>query len=402
LKILKDSGIYLIGEIFSKAIPFFLLPYLTRKLGPAGYGELANMQAYIVLAIVFVGLSQEGAVARFFYFYGKRSIGLIVSTGMIFSLLITAPFIVYGFLYDDLIVVFIALTALSQTLLAVQLTLRQCQKKARDYAVIQLLNGIVIALVTISLFELLTPTFEYYVLAIILANLTSFLIGLFLYKKNNSIKLSFSINKRKLGCLYLFSFGIPLILHHLSFFMKGQIDRIFIYEHFSAEELGVYAVGFQLASVFSVLLMAVNKAVVPFIYENLKTNKIQLTNIMSWFKLSLFMVLIPSIVAFIIPEYIYIYILGNEFAASKYFTVIFLLGLGLNIPYLILVNYLFYHGKNKLIAYSSLASSLIYIIFAYFFVFNSLNLVPFSLIISNAFLILLLYLVIRYSKFAKQ
>ena len=30
---LKDSAIYLIGEVFSKALPFLLIPYLSRKLG---------------------------------------------------------------------------------------------------------------------------------------------------------------------------------------------------------------------------------------------------------------------------------------------------------------------------------------------------------------------------------
>ena len=41
MKILKDSAVYLLGELFAKALPFLLLPYLTRKLGAAGFGELS-------------------------------------------------------------------------------------------------------------------------------------------------------------------------------------------------------------------------------------------------------------------------------------------------------------------------------------------------------------------------
>ena len=41
MKLLKDSLIYLLGELAAKALPFLLLPYLTRKFGAAGYGDLS-------------------------------------------------------------------------------------------------------------------------------------------------------------------------------------------------------------------------------------------------------------------------------------------------------------------------------------------------------------------------
>ena len=81
MKALKDSAIYLIGELTSRAMPFLLLPYLSRKLGPEGFGELAYYQTFLVLFFLIVGLSQEGAVTRYFYVYGKRSLNLVVNTG---------------------------------------------------------------------------------------------------------------------------------------------------------------------------------------------------------------------------------------------------------------------------------------------------------------------------------
>lgn len=77
--IIKDSVIYLAGELISKAFPFLLLPYLSRKLGVDGFGELSYYQTYLTLFIVFLGLSQEGAVVRYFYVYGKRSLNLVVN-----------------------------------------------------------------------------------------------------------------------------------------------------------------------------------------------------------------------------------------------------------------------------------------------------------------------------------
>ncbi len=71
MALVKDSAIYLAGEILSKAIPFMLIPYLSRKLGVDGYGELSYYQTYIALFVIFLGLSQDGAIARYFYFYGN-------------------------------------------------------------------------------------------------------------------------------------------------------------------------------------------------------------------------------------------------------------------------------------------------------------------------------------------
>ncbi len=53
MKILKDSFIYLFGELFAKALPFLLLPYLTRKLGVAGFGELSFYQTVFSLLVIF-------------------------------------------------------------------------------------------------------------------------------------------------------------------------------------------------------------------------------------------------------------------------------------------------------------------------------------------------------------
>lgn len=59
-----------------------------RKLGPEGFGELSYYLATALLGI-FIGLSQEGAVARYFYFYGKRALNSVVKAGYIYNIFIS-------------------------------------------------------------------------------------------------------------------------------------------------------------------------------------------------------------------------------------------------------------------------------------------------------------------------
>lgn len=74
--------------------------------------------------------------------------------------------------------------------------------------------------------------------------------------------------------MYLFGFGIPLILHHSSIFLKGQLDRVFIYHKFSEEDLGLYAMGAQIAMILAIVVQALNKATLPYFYEALKQKKL--------------------------------------------------------------------------------------------------------------------------------
>ena len=64
MSLIKDSSIYLIGELSAKCVPFLLLPYLSRKLGVEGFGELSYCQTFLALFVIFIGLSQDVGVHK--------------------------------------------------------------------------------------------------------------------------------------------------------------------------------------------------------------------------------------------------------------------------------------------------------------------------------------------------
>ena len=100
---------------------------------------------------------------------------------------------------------------------------------------------------------------------------------------------------------------------------------------------------------------------------------------------------LPSILAYILPNAVYTWFLGSHFGPSRYYVVFYLLGFGLNLPYLLLVNYFFYHGKNTLISKFTIFSSLVYLILLALLTQLSLRYVPSALIMSNIILIVLLW-----------
>ncbi|OOR98187.1 flippase [Haemophilus paracuniculus] len=396
MKAIKDSVIYLGGELLSKSIPFLMLPYLSRKLGVAGYGELSYYQTFLALFVIIVGLSQEGAVARYFYFYGKRSLNLIVNTGYAYTAVVGSLILLGCWIFQAEIIAYLAISAIFQSFLGVQLSVRQCQKQAIPYAVIQLLLSLFSVAITVLMLEFYqTDLVEKRILAILFSNLIVFSIAYFLYSRKLPKKKSYSIKQYKTSLFYLFSFGLPLLLHHASLYLKGQLDRIFIYHQFSEIDLGLYAMGAQIAAVLMILIQAVNKAMIPYLYEGLKTKKISRNKVYQWAIYALLFVPIPAFIMWLIPESVVVWLLGEQFVGTKYFIVLFLISTTLAIPYLVLVNYLFYYGKNKLISICSVISTIIYVVSLMILANTQIDYVPYASIIGAISLLPMLYIMTR-------
>ncbi|QDK99221.1 oligosaccharide flippase family protein [Acinetobacter tandoii] len=399
MKVLKDSFIYLIGELFAKSLPFLMLPYLTRKLGPEGFGELSYYLTMLALFGIFVGLSQDGAVTRYFYFYGKKALNTVVKAGYLFNILISSILLLICWWLKAEIMAYIVLATMFQSFINVQLALRQCQKQPLKYITIQIILSLSNVFFTVAALEYFTQDLvAYRILAIVAANLATFVIASLvlgdLFK--NEYKLTW--NRLRLGLLYVFSFGLPLILHQSSFFIKGQLDRIFIYQQYSKAELGVYSAGVQVAAVLPIVLMALNKAIVPYYYQGLKEKSLTVEKIKKYTLMSLPICLLPALVGWLLPEQVYMWFLGQGYSDSKYYVVMYLLGFGANLPYLLLVNYFFYYGRNLLISKVTFLSSLVYILALLLLVKISIQSIPFSLLVSNIVLIISLWLVVKYVK----
>ncbi|WP_338560582.1 oligosaccharide flippase family protein [Acinetobacter sp. KS-LM10] len=399
MRILKDSAIYLIGELFAKSLPFLMLPYLTRKLGPDGFGELSYYLTILALFSIFIGLSQEGAVTRYFYFYGNKAIDLIVKAGYLYNIIFSCVCLIVAWMLKSEIIAYITLIATFNSFLSVQLALRQAQKQPVPYIIIQFLSSISLIVLTVIMLEYVAgDQVVNRLVALLWSSALVFFVTYLFINKSFKISRKFSLKNYKSSLFYIFSFGIPLILHQLSFFMKGQVDRIFIYKLYAPAELGVYSAGVQIASVLTIFFMALNKAIVPYYYERLKNKKLTIEKIKKYTLTSLIFISLPALFCYFLPNTLFIWFLGKGFGDSQFYTVLFLIGYGLTLPYLLLVNYLFFYGKNKLIASVTFSTSVVYIMLLAFLSEISIKYIPFSLILSNLLMVVVLWVILSKSQ----
>ncbi|MCQ6644868.1 oligosaccharide flippase family protein [Escherichia coli] len=94
MNFLKNSSIYLAANILNAAIPFILIPILTRYLTIEEYGQIAMFQMLITGLSTFIGLNTVGAANRKYFddinheelkkFNGSCAQILIISSALCF------------------------------------------------------------------------------------------------------------------------------------------------------------------------------------------------------------------------------------------------------------------------------------------------------------------------------
>ena len=72
LQLFKNSLIYLLSGVAGKAVPFLLLPVLTRYLTPSEFGLVAIFQLGIQLSQAVSGLSLNVNIPRYFFRVTKK------------------------------------------------------------------------------------------------------------------------------------------------------------------------------------------------------------------------------------------------------------------------------------------------------------------------------------------
>ena len=393
--LLKDSLIYVVGEMTANAVPFLLLPYLTRVLGTTGFGDLSYYLSLTAFILIAMSLSQNGALTRYFYVYGRHGLGNILLAGGLYSVGVLLIGTVISWLLHSELLFYCFFTAFLQTLIQNQLALRQCQKRPFSYLTIQLGLALGNLLWTVLIFQFFagdtTDKVAQRLIAIILAHGFTFVVALAWAKYQFAIKFRFTPKRLKLGLGYILTLGLPLLLHGLSYTIKGQLDRVLIHERFSSHELGVYSAGVQVASSLTIVIMAVNSALVPHLYERLKSQRMTVMQLHRLFWLSLMVPVILTAMAWAMPSSLVAWLLGADFAQSQYYVVMFILAFSLIIPYLLLVNFLFYHAKSAQISLCSVISTVVYLLALWVLSGVSLAVVPYATIISGVVILPLLY-----------
>lgn len=269
----KDALVYGAATVLSRATSLIVVPIYTRFLSPADYGviDLLTIAGNLILLTVALEISQ--AVARFLPESGDADKVAVASTALLFS---GGAYALFG------IVGLLAAPEISAWLLdgaAGDLTVRLAVVGTCLNGIFQLTSGVLRFQLRASRFAIasLSSSLIAIVVGVVLvaiadAGVDGFFVGQILGGTVGvALTLAFSrslyrptFHGARLRSMLRFS--TPLVPSSIGVFVFLFVDRLAISQLMSVSDVGVFGVGYRLASAVTLLSFGAQMAVTPLVY----------------------------------------------------------------------------------------------------------------------------------------
>ena len=275
---IRDSLIYTIPYVISRAFSIFLIPLYTRVMSPADYGSLDMILMFSSFAGVTISLEIAQAVARFFpdeKTTDRKNI--IFSTAFFFVIATNTLFCAACLLWSG---------KLSELIIGrrgTETTFYSCiiyiwgtnvfyflqnqlrwQLKSREYAMVSLISSLIMASVSVYFAYILKLGLIGVLTGMITGSIAGLLIDIFLLRKSFCLKFNKSYFKEMLA------FSIPLVPSGISVFLSLYIDRLMIKNYLGLEEVGIYGIACRISSIVGLVMAGIQSALTPLIYNHYK------------------------------------------------------------------------------------------------------------------------------------
>lgn len=363
----KNSGIYTLSSLLNAAIPFALLPYLTRVLTVEDYGILTIFMLVQSFLGPFVSVNANAALSRKYFSLSSTEFRAFLANVFFVQLISTfvtlmLVVIFINFLMDvtqinQKFLIFAVFAASGQFVVTSIQTIYQVQNKPVTYGILQVLLTLINLGLTFFLVSRLQYSAEGRILAITLAYILSAVLYIIWIIRKGLIQIS--IKKRYLK--YLLSFGLPLIPHVIGGIVLGLADRLMINKLDSSYEAGIFGVAVQLCSAVTIILSAFNAAFIPWLFSRLKlSDKSVNLKIVKLTYLGFLVIALGTFIYSLMLPWMIDFIAGEKYVESQKYINWILIGLCFNGFYILVSNYIFYAEKTHLLAISTFCCAIIY------------------------------------------
>jgi len=275
---LKDSAIYTVSTVLARGIGIFLIPIYTRMFSPTDYGVIDILAVVASLVNLTIALEISQAVARYFpdvkTVEEKRA---FASTALWFTIIVNCIFLIVVQYYCNTIGPLVLGSLYNETLFRVALfsmatsgifNILQMQLRFQLQSFQYALVSIITLLVSVFVILVLIFVAKWGLISVFIGQLVGNVIGALASYRfgGKSYALVFDTNKLK----QMLAFSAPLVPSSIGVFIAVYIDRIAIKELMTMADVGLYGIAYRIASMVSLIMVGVNSALMPLVYNNYK------------------------------------------------------------------------------------------------------------------------------------
>lgn len=374
-KILKNTFIYSIGEIFPKMISFLLLPIFTNYLSTEDYGIISYTNSIMFFLLVISSLALNTYLLREYYNIEseeerKNVIGNVFSTILVFNILLLIVSFVLGPIlikFFNLKIPFYPYFSLSllnnffEVLSIIPLVIFRVKENAIGYVLVNSARAALIFLVTYLLIANLDMGVLGNFYGRLIINGIFSLIYFFIVLKNSKLNLNLVILKKAL------KFSLPLIPGSIGFLLMSMSDRIILERYVSLSDLGIYSVAYTIAFSLSIVIQGGYRSFEPEIYKEYGKDTFDLF-IKKLHGLFMLVVFVLAIGLTLFSKELLIIMTKGDFVKGYVLIPIILIGVVATAQNAILGSILIAENKTKISSYATIAGGAISIIFNLFLI----------------------------------
>ena len=359
----RSALIYMIANVANAAVPFLLLPILTRVLSPLDYGLVAMFGLTLNALNAIVGLNAGSAVTvRYFRLPPERLRVYVGNTLFILfgsTLMVLVGVIAIGqqaSAVTQLPLPYLGwaiLASVCQFMTALRLTLWQVSGKAKRYGMFQVVQSIVNAVGSLVLVLLLHLSWQGRIFAQTATGAIFATLAIASLIRARAISFSFNAD----DLTDALRFGVPLIPHIGGALLIAAADRVLIAHMLSLADAGIYVVGAQIGLALSLLTDAFNRAYAPWMYSELAKGDPERDRAIvrgTYVYCGVVLLLALAIGAF--APIVVSFCVGPKFAAASSLVLFISLGYAFGGMYYMVTNYVFYTGKTGRLALVTLSA----------------------------------------------
>ncbi len=374
-QLFRTASVYTSGNFVNSAIPFLLVPILTRYLTPRDYGIVAMFWVLTPIAAAFTGLSVDTAIGRQYFerttddlprYIANCLYILVTSTavvGLLFFLL-SGPISTYsgipsGWLWAVLVI------SSCQYIYQIRLTLWRAAGKPLPFSLFQIGHTSLNLGLSIALVVFLGMKWQ----GRIVAQVVTFVV---FAAANFAILWREKWLSWKVDTAYIrdaLKFGIPLIPQAISFLIISMTDRVLITNLIGISVTGVYTVGVQIGMVIGLLQSSFNLAWMPWLFERLGKDDYYLKRrIVKITYLYMVAVTLCAVMLALLAPWFLDFFVGKDFTGAYRYVFWIALGMAFNGMYSMFANYILYAQKTYILAVITLFVAVINIFISYLLV----------------------------------
>jgi len=291
--LLGNALIYILSDGITKALSFLILPFVSFYLIPEQLGIAANFDVLQSILMLLAGQAIVNALPYFYYDRSREEIGLLVSNLLFIIIAVNLCFLIIIFLIYGLIDEYLhiglflqlltLISVIANLLLSINLILYRLEEKPFVFLKLQLLQSLIYVFLLILLVvclrkEALGKIYS----AVFSCSIVCLLHIYLLYKRGYLI---WKIDRNSIG--ELLRFGIPLLPHSLSFWIKSGMDKILLTTFCGLSVNGLYSMAMSFGAIYSIFKVAFDNAYIPYLqkriskmtFDNQKAEKKQLVRI---------------------------------------------------------------------------------------------------------------------------